>query len=170
MRGLQIWQMAGKNSGMPSSDFHTAEAPAPATISGGGFFAAYRRRRQGLFAPYREGATPLPMARQTGRRTPDTDWTRSNEHLPTMRSAGNLRLPRQEHRRNDLVLQHPPARSVLGRRTARPEHIAATRPSRFCNLHAIQLAVNDPHLSLASTDLATCDGRSSLWTTEKHAC
>src|SRR5262249_27041187 len=42
-------------------------------------------------------ASPWALATRTGRRTADTDWTRSNEHLSTMRSAGNLRLPRQEH-------------------------------------------------------------------------
>jgi hypothetical protein len=75
--------------------------------------------------------SPLAMVSRTGRRTADTDWTRNNEHLPRMRSAGNLRLPRQEHRRNDLVLHHSPARSGLGRRTARPEHIATIRRSQF---------------------------------------
>src|SRR6516162_6421189 len=35
-------------------------------------------------APQR--ATPLAMARRNGRRAADTDWTRNDGHLPTMRS------------------------------------------------------------------------------------
>src|SRR6516165_5841418 len=81
------------------------------------------------------------MARRTGRTTADTDWTRSNEHLPTMRSAGNLRLPRRE-RRNDLVLHHSPAWSGLGRRTARPDHPSSASP--ICN--PLNEPMTDPHL------------------------
>jgi hypothetical protein len=56
-----------------------------------------------------------------------------------------------------LVLHHSPARSVLGRRTARPEHIAATRRSSsaspVCNLRAIQLAVNETRLRVTAVPI-----------------
>src|SRR6516225_11318688 len=106
---------------MTKDDKGRADSRAAYTRTQGNDREPYRRRRRGSLAHHRK-ASPLTMARRTCRRAADTDWTRSYEHLPTMRSAGNLRLPRQEHRLNDLVLHHSPARSVLGRRTARPEH------------------------------------------------